>query len=177
MDSGSIEMRRDLPDLRRLSGSTVILDIDGTITADAGAEISRATLNAIRALAARNAVYVFSNHRDISRNRAIGRTAGLPYLETNHRKPSRRIVDAIPIEHRNQPLVVIGDKITIDGLFAWRIGARFIKVGRIVSPSDRTSVRLSYMLDDFVSGMVGYFVRGASPEDRSSSISIEAEDV
>jgi len=45
MDSGSIGIRRGFPDLRRLSGSTVILDIDGAITADAGAEISRGTLN------------------------------------------------------------------------------------------------------------------------------------
>jgi predicted HAD superfamily phosphohydrolase YqeG len=86
-----------------------------------------------------------------------------PYIESNHRKPSRRVIDAIPVEHRNHPLVVIGDKIMIDGLFAWRIGARFVKVGRIVSPGDRRSVRWTYLLDDFISGMTGSLFSGHQP--------------
>jgi predicted HAD superfamily phosphohydrolase YqeG len=163
LNSESMDMKRAFPDAQQLSGSTVILDIDGTITADGGAKFSRGTLNEIRALAARNVVYLFSNHRDISRNKAIAISAGLPYIETNHRKPSRRIIDAIQVEHRNQPLVVIGDKVMIDELFAWRIGARFIKVRRIVSPGDRRSVRWTYLLDDFVCSIVGYFFSGRQP--------------
>jgi predicted HAD superfamily phosphohydrolase YqeG len=155
----------ELLDERQVSGSTVILDIDGTITADAKTQIPPRVQQAIRRLASRNAVYMFSNHRDGLRNRRIALSMGLRYLDTHHRKPSRRIVDAIPAEHRIQPLVVIGDKIVVDGLFAWRIGARFIKVDRVVSASDRRLVRLTYFLDDVISNLAAFW-RNEAPRRR-----------
>jgi predicted HAD superfamily phosphohydrolase YqeG len=140
-------------DTRLIIESTIILDVDGTITSDARAEISPGVLRAIQGLAGRNAVYLFSNHSDGVRNRALACGLGLKYIETPHRKPSRKIIEAIPAHHRVHPMIVIGDKITIDGLFALRIGAQFIKVSRILSPSDRTSAKVAYFLDDLLAWM------------------------
>jgi predicted HAD superfamily phosphohydrolase YqeG len=134
-----------------INSSTIILDVDGTITADGKTEISADALRVIQSLADRNAVYLFSNHSDVVRNRALARGLGLEYIDTPHRKPSRKIIEAIPVHHRVQPMIVIGDKITTDGLFARRIGAQFIKVGRVFSPNDRISAKVAYFLDDLVS--------------------------
>jgi hypothetical protein len=84
MNSKSMDAKRAFPDARQASGSTVILDKDGTVTADGGAE------------------------RDASRNKAIAGTAGLRYIESHHRKPGRRLIDAMPVERGNQPLIVTG---------------------------------------------------------------------
>jgi predicted HAD superfamily phosphohydrolase YqeG len=144
-------------DVRGIKDATVIIDIDGTIAADRQVECSTEMLAVIRFLASRNAVYLLSNHRDSIRNRAVVRRTGLACIETPHRKPSRKVLDSLPAQHRGRPIVVIGDKAMIDGLFAWRIGARFIKVARIVSPADGSIVRLSCCLDD-LSSKIGHWV-------------------
>jgi predicted HAD superfamily phosphohydrolase YqeG len=151
MDTEPTDVPFEFLDTRLIIRSTIILDVDGTITADAKTEISAGVARAIQSLAGRNAVYLFSNHSDGVRNRALARDLGLEYIDTPHRKPSRKIIEAIPAHHRVQPMIVIGDKIMIDGLFARRIGAQFIKVGRILSPSDRTLTKVAYFLDDLVS--------------------------
>lgn len=133
-----------------ISGATIILDIDGTITADAKADISAGVARAIQSLTHRNAVYLFSNHEDDIRNQEVARRLGLPFLDTLHRKPSRKVIEAIPACHRDRPLVVIGDRFTTDGLFARRTGARFIKVGRVLSSSDRKFTKFAYFIDDCV---------------------------
>ncbi len=146
---------KDVPfeflDTRRIIGSTIILDVDGTITADAKTEISAGVLAAIHSLALRNAVYLFSNHRDGVRNRALARSLGLEFINASQRKPSRKIIEAIPTHHRVQPIIVIGDKITTNGFFSRRIRAQFIKVGRKLSPSDPISTKAAYFLDDVIS--------------------------
>lgn len=144
-------------DTRSIIGSTVILDIDGTIAPDAKKEVSAAVVRAVESLAARNSVYLFSNHTDGARNRTLACRLGLEYLDTPHRKPSRKIIEAIPSRHRAQPIIVIGDKTTIDGLFARRIGAQFIRVGRVLAPSDQKWTKLAYFLDDLVTWI---FARG-----------------
>jgi predicted HAD superfamily phosphohydrolase YqeG len=107
----------------------------------------------LRELASRNVVYVFSNHRNNTRNRIVACRVGCALIETPHRKPSPNVLRGLPPDHRVQPLLVIGDKIIIDGLFAQRIGARFIRVGRVRSPSDRSFVRMTYLLDDLVAAI------------------------
>jgi len=129
----------------------VIVDIDGTITADRQVDCSAGTLAVIRSLIPQNSVYLFSNHRDSVRNRAVARHAGIALIETPHRKPNRKVLDSLPAHHRARRIVVIGDKRIADGLFAWRIGARFIRVARIVSPNDRFIAKMSYYLDDLIS--------------------------
>ena len=45
-------------------------------------------------------------------------------------------------------LIIIGDKILTDGLFARHIGATFIKVERYKSKKDRLITKIIYRLDD-----------------------------
>jgi predicted HAD superfamily phosphohydrolase YqeG len=138
-------------DVRDIKNATVIIDIDGTVTADGQTECSNGTLQVIRSLASQNTVYLFSNHRDSIRNRAVGRRVGVACIETPHRKPSRKVLASLPTAHRQRRMIVIGDKSVVDGLFAWRIGAHFIKVARVVSPEDRIITKAAYFLDDVIS--------------------------
>jgi len=144
-------------DVLGIHDTTVILDIDGTITGDGQVFLSDSVLAKIRELASRNVVYVFSNHRNNTRNntrnRIVASRIGCALIETPHRKPSPNVLLGLPRHHRVQPLLVIGDKIIIDGLFARRIGARFIRVGRVRSASDRSFVRMTYLLDDLVAAI------------------------
>jgi predicted HAD superfamily phosphohydrolase YqeG len=140
-------------DVHGIQNTTVILDIDGTITGDGQVVFSDTVFAKIRELASRNVVYVFSNHRNNTRNRIVASRVGCPLIETAHRKPSPNVLLGLPADRRAQALVVIGDKIIVDGLFAWRIGARFIRVGRVRSTSDRRLVRATYLLDDLVAAI------------------------
>lgn len=88
------------------------------------------------------------------RSRSLARSLGIEYIDTLHRKPSRKVIEAMPAWRRVEPLGVIGDKITVDGLFARRIRAQFIKVGRVLSASDRRSAKLAYFLDDLIAWFV-----------------------
>jgi predicted HAD superfamily phosphohydrolase YqeG len=138
-------------DLRPGEKSTIFLDVDGTIVVDSSSEISSGVFDAIQNLARENVVYLLSNHANTIQNRTLASGVGLRYLETPHKKPCRRILESLPGDHRTRPLIVIGDKTMVDGLFARRIGARFVKVGRLVSPRDRLITKLTYALDDIVS--------------------------
>jgi predicted HAD superfamily phosphohydrolase YqeG len=137
-------------DVRGIHNTTVILDIDGTITGDGQVFFSESVLAKIRELASCNVVYVFSNHRNNTRNRIVASRIGCTLIETPHRKPSPNVLRGLPPDHQAQALVVIGDKIIVDGLFARLIGARFIRVARVRSSSDRRFVRMTYILDDLV---------------------------
>lgn len=157
----------ELLDVRAIKNATVIIDIDGTVTADGRTECSNGTLRVIRSLASQNTVYLLSNHRDSIRNRAVARRVGLACIETPHRKPSRKVLVSLPTAHRQRRVIVIGDKSVVDGLFAWRIGAHFIKVARIVSPEDRIITKVAYFLDDVISkiadwGPISYAMRVAA---------------
>jgi len=149
-------MPLELLDLRAIQNATVLIDIDGTVTADGQTECSNGTLQVIRSLASHNSVYLVSNHRDSIRNRAVARRVGLACIETPHRKPSRKVLASLPTAHKQRRMIVIGDKIIVDGLFAWRIGAHFIKVARIASPEDRIITKLAYLLDDLISKMADW---------------------
>lgn len=140
-------------DIGDIDGATVIIDIDGTITADGQVAFSENVRSTIRELSSRNIVFVFSNHRDTARNAAVVMKLECPLIGTVHRKPSRKVLDDVPPHHRYRPLVVIGDKILVDGLFARRVGARFIWVSRVESPSDRGTVKVSYLLDDLIAAV------------------------
>jgi predicted HAD superfamily phosphohydrolase YqeG len=151
-------------DVRGIHNATVILDIDGTITGDGQVFFSDRVLAKIRELASRNVVYVFSNHRNNTRNRIVASRAGCALIETPHRKPSPNVLCGLPPDHRAQPLVVVGDKIIVDGLFARRIGARFIRVGRVRATSDRRLVQATYFLDDVVASIGAMW---SEPENRA----------
>ena len=77
-------------DVRGIHNTTVILDIDGTITGDGQVFFSESVLAKIRELASCNVVYVFSNHRNNTRKRIVASRVGCTLIETPHRKPSPR---------------------------------------------------------------------------------------
>ena len=128
----------------------ILLDIDGTIAKDDQLEVSDENLAVINRLKQNNQIYLCSNSRNHKRNKAIADNVGLTYLDTDIRKPSKKILDLID----NSPFtkrLVIGDKFLTDGLFAKNIKADFIKTDRITSQNDRFSIKLLYWIDDLVS--------------------------
>lgn len=136
--------------LEHIRDSIILLDIDGTLTADGKTDIDAATIQNIRRLQTNNAVYLCSNHRNSKRNQTIARRIGASYLDARWPKPSRSILNYIP-DSRKKPIVVIGDKFLTDRLFAKRIGATFIKVKRLSDASDRWLIKILYRVDDFFS--------------------------
>ncbi len=153
MDSVPIRPMFEALDLHELRDTTVIVDIDGTITGDGLLAVSGGVVAKIRDLASRNKLYICSNHRDVTRNKIVASNVGCSLIETRHRKPNPRVLGGLPSGHLAQPVVVIGDKILVDGLLAWWIGARFIHVGRIRSSSERRLVKAAYFLDDVIAAI------------------------
>jgi predicted HAD superfamily phosphohydrolase YqeG len=133
-----------------LKGYQIFLDIDGTLVDDNEVELSEATMQKIRELEANNRLYLCSNSRNHERNRKVAELSGVKYLDTDLRKPSKKIlelVDESPFKER----LVIGDKFLTDGLFAKNIGAEFTKVARIESGNDRLYIKFLYWIDDLAS--------------------------
>jgi predicted HAD superfamily phosphohydrolase YqeG len=134
-------------DVSKIHNSTVILDIDGTLACSSKKDIQQKVINVIRALQKTNVVYVFSNNYDGIRSRKIASSLKLPYIESPHKKPSKKILHYI---EETCPVVAIGDKYLTDGLFAQRIGARYIKVKRYRCKKDSLADKMACILDDVV---------------------------
>ncbi len=135
-----------------LEDCVAILDIDGTLVASAkSAEaITQRTHEWVYQLKLKNRVYLCSNKKVHERNSAVADALGVGYLNSTHRKPSRKALAGLCAD---RPLVVIGDKFLTDGLFAKNIGARFIKVDRMVCADDTYYDRFHHAVDD-----IAYFV-------------------
>lgn len=125
----------------------ILLDIDGTLVRDGGSDLEEKMLNELAKLGRNNKIYFCSNKKDHERNESLAKSAGVHYLRTALRKPSRKILEHIDNVEAKK-IVVIGDKFLTDGLFAKNIGAEFIKIKRLTSPSDSWLVRLVYLIDD-----------------------------
>lgn len=140
-------------DIGDLSGKTIILDIDGTVTTDGSSDFNSAVLEKIQTISQNNSVFLFSNKKLTDRDNEIANRMHIPLLKTSFRKPNKKVIDGLP-DHLKKNLVVIGDKILIDGLFAKNIGADFIKVKRLISKNDSFNTKFTYILDN----IVGYFI-------------------
>lgn len=127
----------------------IILDIDGTITADASEKVSRGITEVISGLKKNNELYLCTNSKNSARNGKIGSFLGLKTIE-GFRKPNKKILYLIE-NSQNKPYLVIGDKFLTDGIFAKRINARFIKVERIISGKESFLNKLIYWADDLIS--------------------------
>ena len=128
-------------------GTTVILDIDGTLTCSSKKSVDGDVVNIIRKLQEKNTVYVFSNNYNGKRSREIAESLDLPYIESPHKKPNKKILKYID---EVCPVVAIGDKYLTDGLFAQFVGARHIRVKRYRCKSDSIADKLACLLDDVV---------------------------
>lgn len=133
----------------KLKGAIVFLDIDGTLCGESGQCPDPEALRVVKKLAEHNEVYLCSNGRDSSRNRAMGKLCGVPYLETPLRKPSREIIDLVE-NKKKKPLVVIGNLNYTDGRFARNIGARFIKVKTVLGVNEGLLNKLFYWFDEHI---------------------------
>ncbi|MBT5015947.1 hypothetical protein HN748_00045 [Candidatus Peregrinibacteria bacterium] len=133
-------------DLSKAKGFFVLLDIDGTLTYDSGVKMSEGIQKKVKELKKNNEIFLCSNRNNHQRNWQVAKILGVKYLETNHRKPSQKILKTFKTK---KPLLVIGDKFLTDGMFAKRIGAKLIMVERIRSQKETWISKLIYGIDDF----------------------------
>lgn len=132
-------------DEARLRDAVVIIDVDGTITHDKHERVEREIEDKIRRIASAAHVYLSSNG-DIARTERFAAQLGVGYVDTHHKKPSRRVLESIA--HDGVRRVVIGDKALTDGLLAINTGAEYIPVKRIRHSDDTIATRVVYALDD-----------------------------
>lgn len=130
-----------------LSGTTIFIDVDGTLVPDNESSFESAVVAQLRRLQKKNMVYVCTNSNNRQRNAAIERLLGISVLG-NCRKPTKKILSLIGQSTR--PLCVIGDKFLTDYLFAKRIHALFFFVRRKTSSRERMHIRLYNALDTLV---------------------------
>lgn len=125
----------------------IFLDIDGTIINDNEHKVSKENLKIIDELKKYNQLYLCSNSQNRDRNIKVAGLVDTEYIDTDLRKPSKKILDLIDHTPFAKKLV-IGDKFLTDGLFAKNIKAEFIKVKRITSENDRFYIKFLYWIDD-----------------------------
>jgi predicted HAD superfamily phosphohydrolase YqeG len=88
------------------------------------------------------------------RDNEIANKLHVPLIKSHFKKPNRKVLNELPEDQKNN-LLVIGDKIIIDGIFAKNIGAEFIKVKRLTSKNDSFNTKFTYMLDNIVVYFIG----------------------
>lgn len=146
-------------DFSRIRNSTVIIDIDGTLVPDGESDLSFAVLQKVQDIKYRNDVYFCSNKKDDKRNQEISMVVGVKFL--NGRKPYSNDIYKLNIQKRS--VVVIGDKLLTDGIFARRLGVKFIKVKRLISGRESFFARFTYLVDDtasfFVNNLGDIFIK------------------
>jgi len=136
----------------------IFLDIDGTVAVDGGNEVESLILQKVKELNSRNKIIFCSNKGKCEkRNQNISAQTGVLCLNIKHKKPSRKILNFVNNPNRDK-FLVIGDKFLIDGLFAWRIGAKFVKIKRIKSNQDNIPTKLIYLIDDIFFAIYKFFV-------------------
>lgn len=128
----------------------IFLDIDGTLVAHDEVTCSSEVAKKVAALKEHNKLYVCSNNRNIDRNQKIAGNLDLSVINKRYRKPSKKILEFLREEEKNVPFLVIGDKFYPDSTFAKRIGAKFVKVERIVSGRENFVIRFLYLADDLL---------------------------
>ena len=133
-----------------ITNSTILLDVDGTLLPDGADILSPLTLDVVRNLARENTVYLVSNGTNRERVERFARECGVSVAPRGvpAGKPRVRAAEGIP---RDKPLVVIGDKVLTDGLFARFLGAHFIMVESHRGGAESPLVKLWYVLDKAVS--------------------------
>lgn len=144
-------------DINNIKNYFILLDVDGTIINDGGELLDEEHIKKIKELKQNNEVHFCSNKSGGQRLSEISGETGVSFLDNYHRKPSRKILQYIKND-RNLPLLVIGDKFLIDGLFAKNIGAKFIKVKRVISLRDSWHIKLIYLVDDVVFNLIKIWI-------------------
>ena len=142
-------------DVSNLKDTLIFLDIDGTLIADNQSEPSKPVLKKIKEFEKENVVWLCSNSLNHTRNKKVSDLSGLRLIK-GYRKPNKKILTLVSkkdlFTHTFTPsslrsIIVIGDKVLTDGLFALRIKAKFIKVKRKLG-RDRLRIKLYNLIDD-----------------------------
>src|SRR3989344_698587 len=107
---------------RGVSGYVILLDVDGTLLPDGEREVSEKIKGYIETLKKDNKVYLLSNSGTKGRVGRVSSELNIPRLETPYKKPNPAIKRALP--QNGMPILVIGDKLMIDGILAMLIGAK-----------------------------------------------------
>lgn len=142
-------------DFGEIRDSIILLDVDGTLGPHDLISVSESVSKQITAFSKNgNLIYIMSNNKDRERNKKLAEELHIEYLETKHRKPNVRVIESVRHLFGKKPIVVIGDKILTDGLFARRIKATFIHVKREKSPFDPKLVKFQYLLDWMVEKVI-----------------------
>ncbi len=143
---------------RDLWGRRIILDVDGVLMADGETTMPAYVQRILAPIIAHNEVVIVSNSPKRSRCRYVSETLGIPWINTHYRKPFPSILKKVHFE-TDAPLVVIGDKVLTDGLFAHFINAEFLMLERRTSVSDSFLMRLNYAIEDALYACGRWLVR------------------
>ena len=103
-----------------------------------------------------NKVFLCTNSKNETIINQIEEVFNLPVLTRIHKKPSLKIIEGIDLSNG---AVVIGDKAAIDGLFALRLGAEFIRVDRKISGRETVVNKMIYFIDDLLWKIIKKFLR------------------
>ena len=134
------------PDLINVP-STILLDIDGTLLADGDDIVPRYIVETVSLMKENHIVFLVTNSGKIARRESVSEQLGVSCVKSRYKKPNPKIIEKISMD-TEKPVVVIGDKMLTDGLFARYIEAEFLLVERITSRRDRFLIKLSYLIDD-----------------------------
>lgn len=141
---------------RNIRGHTILLDVDGVLMADGEDTVPPEIAAHVKELTRHNDVIVVSNTFRRNRVAYVHRLLGIPYAKTPLKKPSVRILTHILYDPR-KPMLVIGDKVLTDALFAHRIGAACVLLHRRTHPNDRVFIKLTYALDELFAPLVDFW--------------------
>lgn len=133
-------------DISGLKDALIFLDIDGTLVADNESQPSEHVLKKIKELEKIAVVWLCSNSLNGTRNATVKKLSGLPMIK-GYRKPNKKILTLVDQKDLKRGIVVIGDKVLTDGLFAKRINAKLVKVKRKLG-NDRLHIKLYNLIDD-----------------------------
>jgi decaprenyl-phosphate phosphoribosyltransferase len=128
-------------------GTTVFLDIDGTLVPDGEETLAPAEAQTLAALTKTAHVYLLAS-KGYHRIPALAKAYGAEAIVTDFMKPSKRIIEGVAVPRHSR--FVIGDKVMTDGWFSSRIGARFVRVARLVDGSESTMVSCLYAADALI---------------------------
>ncbi len=147
-------------DVSQIRGAVVLLDIDGSLLPDGERQVTQETRCVVEELRRDNEVYLCTNSRDHTRNKALAEDLGLPLIGEGVRKPSRKILREL---RGDRPVVVVGDKWITDGRQALVSRGSYVRVLRHRHGRESIATRCAYALDDIWYRVERVAIRHARP--------------
>ena len=142
-------------DFSSYQGYVIILDVDGVLVPDGVTSLDERVCQQVARLGQVNDVYLCSNGGHTERDKRFAALANVTWLSSSAGKPSLRAVEDLAV--KDQPVLVVGDKVLTDGLLAHRLrNASFVKVKRLVMKGAGSIFNLNKLVEfgDDVVGLV-----------------------